>query len=134
MTSTQKPTLTFQNTKPLKSSNYQLYVSDSSIGKVVLKQFNKNALSFSRESRIYSLSHPNISSPLTSFHHSQHSFIVSKFYENGDLYTLINKINTPLPEKLVRAWLSQLLNAIEFLHNNKLAHLDIKPENILVDE
>lgn len=36
-------------------------------------------------------------------------------------------------EDVVRSFIYQLLEALQYLHNCGIAHLDIKPENLLVD-
>ena len=43
------------------------------------------------------------------------------------------KYQKKLKVKLVKKWIKQLLNAINYLHNNNYIHHDIKCQNILVD-
>ena len=60
-------------------------------------------------------------------------YIVSEFAEGGDLLRLI--MNTGrLSMKLCRHYFIQILDALESMHNKGFAHLDIKAENILLDE
>ena len=49
----------------------------------------------------------------------------------GDLLGLIGRKET-LPEDQARFYAAEILLAIECLHNNKIIHKDIKPENILI--
>ena len=58
--------------------------------------------------------------------------IVLEYAVNGDLYPYVEC--GPLSEGICRFYFEQLLDAIEHLHNNGYCHLDIKPENILLDE
>mmetsp|Transcript_25243 Transcript_25243/g.22247 ORF Transcript_25243/g.22247 Transcript_25243/m.22247 type:complete len:191 (+) Transcript_25243:190-762(+) len=64
------------------------------------------------------------------------SLILTEFAPNGDVYDLSTNHNAELVnnEKLVRTYFRQLIEGIEYLHNNNLAHLDIKAENLLLDE
>ena len=39
-----------------------------------------------------------------------------------------------LPEKEVRKYAKQILRAMVYLHQKKIMHLDLKPQNILIDE
>lgn len=38
-----------------------------------------------------------------------------------------------LPEDEACNYFQQLIEAVEYLHRNKIAHRDLKPENILID-
>lgn len=39
-----------------------------------------------------------------------------------------------VPEKDVRKYARQILHALVYLHQKKIMHLDLKPQNILLDE
>lgn len=55
--------------------------------------------------------------------------------KNGDLNNFMKNIKrTSLSETLIGYMSSQLLDALDFCHKCKIAHLDLKKENILVDE
>ena len=41
-------------------------------------------------------------------------------------------LEQPLGETLIRSIMTQLFEAVEYLHNNKVCHRDLKPDNILV--
>ena len=58
--------------------------------------------------------------------------IVLEHAVNGDLYPYLEQ--GALSEPVSRFYFGQLLSAIEHLHNNGYCHLDIKPENLLLDE
>jgi len=55
-----------------------------------------------------------------------------EYIEHGDLFELILK--NPLSEKMGRTLFTQIVSAIQHLHNSRIAHLDIKPENFLIFE
>jgi serine/threonine protein kinase len=76
--------------------------------------------------------------------HNDHIVAVSDLFdENGTTYyvmdyidgeSLRDKVNRLgcLPEKDVRAYLRQVLDALEEVHRQKMFHLDLKPANIMV--
>ncbi|ELR13467.1 protein kinase domain containing protein [Acanthamoeba castellanii str. Neff] len=43
-------------------------------------------------------------------------------------------LNRPLSAETIRVIFKQIVDAVEFCHNNKVAHRDLKIENVLVDE
>lgn len=56
-----------------------------------------------------------------------------EYAPNGDMIDLLKKVNC-LPEIAARTYFHQLVEAIEYLHSRNICHLDIKPDNILLDE
>ena len=52
---------------------------------------------------------------------------------DGDLMDLLEKIDPSkgLPEKYCMHWFKQIASAVRKLHSDNIAHLDIKPENML---
>ena len=82
---------------------------------------------------------------LSKFHHSNLVRVSEYFEENNTAYyvmsyiegeSLRNKLNHEgaLSESLVQNYLRQSLPALEVVHRVKIWHLDIKPENIMVDK
>ncbi|KAF6778397.1 hypothetical protein AHF37_01982 [Paragonimus kellicotti] len=60
-------------------------------------------------------------------------FIYQRFSAiGGDLYHLIHYSNVSPPVDFVRSIVRQVLMAVSFLHEHKVVHLDIKPDNILL--
>eukprot|EP00331_Platyophrya_macrostoma_P021309 CAMPEP_0176446174 /NCGR_PEP_ID=MMETSP0127-20121128/24160_1 /TAXON_ID=938130 /ORGANISM="Platyophrya macrostoma, Strain WH" /LENGTH=332 /DNA_ID=CAMNT_0017832141 /DNA_START=45 /DNA_END=1044 /DNA_ORIENTATION=+ len=59
--------------------------------------------------------------------------LVTEYVPNGDLLALVQKFNR-LPEIIARSYFLQLLDALEYIHGQEICHLDIKPDNILIDE
>ncbi|RLV94768.1 Serine/threonine-protein kinase PKH2 [Spathaspora sp. JA1] len=60
-------------------------------------------------------------------------YFVLDYASNGELLTLIKKYNT-LNEDCTRHFGAQILDAIQYMHDNGVIHRDIKPENILLDD
>ncbi|KAI9676561.1 MAG: hypothetical protein M1817_000720 [Caeruleum heppii] len=58
-------------------------------------------------------------------------YIIMEFVPGGDLGTIISD-KGPLPEATVKRMAYQVLQALEYLHQCKITHRDIKPDNILI--
>ena len=56
-----------------------------------------------------------------------------EFIQGGSLFDLINILG-PMGEDAGRFFLHQLLDSLQYVHNQGVVHLDIKPENILIDD
>ena len=92
--------------------------------------FNSHKLRFIREARrLHQFSHPNIVSVTDVFEANDTAYFVMEFLEGKTL----REFPLPLPEKQVRKYLDQILSALEHVHNKGVLHLDIKPENIIID-
>mgnify|MGYP003576113764 CR=1 FL=1 len=57
--------------------------------------------------------------------------LVSEFAEEGDLYDYL-ETHGPLSEGTSRYYFEQLINAIEYLHNRGIAHMNLRLENLLL--
>lgn len=61
-------------------------------------------------------------------------FIIMENADFGNLYQYKNKLNLKIfSESLSNYFAQQILKALIYCHNNKIAHLDLKPENIVVN-
>jgi len=63
----------------------------------------------------------------------QVSVISLEYASKGDLLGLVQSLGG-LPEIISRAYMHQLVDALEHVHSKDICHLDIKPDNILVDK
>lgn len=61
-------------------------------------------------------------------------YYVMEFKEMGDLLSLVDSLEQNLSARLVGFFHQQICLALRDIHRAQIAHLDLKPENIVVDE
>ncbi|KAK3236543.1 MAP3K epsilon protein kinase 1, partial [Cymbomonas tetramitiformis] len=78
------------------------------------------------------LNHKNIVKYLGSFRTKGHLNIILEYMENGSLSSIIkpNKFGA-FPESLVAVYISQVLEGLQYLHDQGVIHNDVKGANIL---
>ena len=77
------------------------------------------------------LEHPNIMKIYECFNDKNNVYIVSEFCDQGDLLGKMEKLGS-LNELVVKFLMGQILNAIAYLHSNRIFHGDIKLENVML--
>ncbi len=92
-------------------------------------QFRREASTLAR------LDHPNLPKVSDYFSEQGHDYLVMDFVPGGDLKELMDQARHEgrmLPERDVLNWARQILDALEYLHNQNppVLHRDIKPANI----
>lgn len=94
----------------------------------------KTITRFQREvSLLKQMNHPMINELFAVYEDENYHYLVMEYSPNGDLLTFINK-NGKLIEPIARRYFVQLFSVIEYLHKEKkVAHRDLKAENILLD-
>ena len=106
-----------------------------------LKVFTSTAaLTASEEMKIHkSLRHPRILGFIDSFScinkvvpSQSTAILVTEHADKGDLFNLIDIVGC-LPEKVARTYFIQILDALSYLHSQNICHLDVKPENVFLD-
>lgn len=60
------------------------------------------------------------------------SYIIMEYCSGGDLYEAIKDDMVPRKTKQVTNIITQILDAVEYVHSRGIYHRDIKPENILI--
>jgi len=58
---------------------------------------------------------------------------IMEYAENGELKDFVQGTSTRLPEKISAKIFINLVLTVQYLHENNIAHCDIKPENILMN-
>lgn len=76
-------------------------------------------------------SHPFIVTMQCSFQTREKLFIIMDYLAGGELFLRLGREGIFL-EKTAAFYLSEIILAIEHLHNNNILHRDLKPENILL--
>ena len=78
-----------------------------------------------------SISHRNIVQYIDYVDHGSHMYIIMEFVPCGDLQDYL-RLHGRLEEGLAKTMAAQVLDALAYLHQKKITHRDIKPDNILV--
>lgn len=90
-------------------------------------------LPFEQELRVHqNLNHPNIVKLYEVVYDENNIYVVMEHCGNGELLNWISD-SFSLGSLKLRKSMYQILQAINYLHGRDIAHMDIKPENILFD-
>lgn len=76
------------------------------------------------------IDHPHIIKIFEYYENSENIFIISEFLNGGDLFKKVKNIKI-FSERIASFYIKQILSALSYLHNKNIAHLDLKPENIM---
>ncbi|KAF7792330.1 hypothetical protein EIP86_003366 [Pleurotus ostreatoroseus] len=71
---------------------------------------------------------------LGSFHDENNYYLVTPFYERGDLAYEIGRWDGCIPLELATYYAAEILQGIKAIHALGIVHRDIKPENIFLDD
>lgn len=80
--------------------------------------------------------HPHVVGLYRAWQQGGHFYIQMDYCELGSLNSLLQQFQrqgTPVPEEYIWKVLSDVAKGLEFLHENDVLHLDIKPDNIYRD-
>lgn len=102
--------------------------------KIMGKLETKDVADLYREvSILKGLRHPNIIEFHQSFDTMFQLYVVMEYIRNGTLAQMLSKVKY-LTEAKAHFVYCQLLEALDYCHNSGIVHLDIKSENLLLDE
>jgi serine/threonine protein kinase len=88
-------------------------------------KFRKEAINLSH------LQHPNIVTVLEVFDANATHYYVMKYIEGSSLDEYINRIGC-MPINYAKTCIKNIANAIKYMHEQKMLHLDLKPKNIML--
>ena len=89
---------------------------------------------FLKEARnIAKLEHPNIVSIIDVFEENSTAYYVMKYAQNGSLDGKVKR-EGHLSEAEATRYILKIANALRFVHQHKMTHLDVKPANILLSD
>ena len=98
------------------------------------QSFNQQREKFKKEAlRLANLKHPNLVKVHELFEENGTAYYVMDYIDGESLRTKLNREGR-LSEGVVKNYIQQLLPALEVAHKQNIWHLDIKPENIMVDK
>ncbi|KNA24237.1 hypothetical protein SOVF_017850 [Spinacia oleracea] len=81
------------------------------------------------------LNHPNILKIHEVLASKSKIYLVMELAKGGDLFgKLSRRADHKFPEPLARKYFHQLVSALQYCHQNGVAHRDVKPQNLLLDE
>lgn len=91
-------------------------------------------LKFIKEAQtIAGLNHPHIIRIYDIFEENETAYYVMDYVCNGSLSDYVNS-HGKLAESEAVDYISQVAEALAYIHERKMSHLDVKPSNILLDE
>lgn len=105
-----------------------------------MKVISREAISYQDDEKVFlkeieiltKLEHPNIIKIIEYYTDDINYYIIMEYIEGGELYDVINKMQT-LTESKAAYIMKQILCALNYLHSFNIVHRDIKPENMLVE-
>ncbi|MDR1407517.1 MAG: serine/threonine protein kinase [Tannerella sp.] len=102
----------------------------SETGKILFAKFKEKLI---KEAKILSeVHHPYIVNVLEVFEENGTAYIAMEYIQGCSLKYMLETEGV-LPEKKVLKYVYQVGQALEFVHQKNILHLDIKPNNILID-
>lgn len=103
----------------------------SDTGKLLFDKFKEKLI---KEAKILSeVHHPYIVNVLEVFEENNTAYIVMEYIAGSSLKDKLAKEGI-LPEAEVLRYIHQIGEALQFVHQKNILHLDIKPSNILIDK
>ena len=103
----------------------------SATGKQLFDKFKEKLI---KEARILSeVHHPYIVNVLEVFEEHNTAYIAMEYIDGYSLKSLLGKEGM-IPEQQAIRYIRQIGEALQFVHEKSILHLDVKPSNILIDK
>jgi len=97
-----------------------------------IKKYFHNEIEILKE-----IEHKNIMKLIKLKESEENYYLVCELCNGGSLHHCVNKYlklyRKPFSEEIVQYLMKQIIDALQYLHNNKIIHRDLKLENILVN-
>jgi serine/threonine protein kinase len=104
-------------------------------GTVTADDFTVNKQKFLEEARVVAqFHHKGIVQVYSIFEENNTAYIVMEFVKGKTLEKLLDEKKGPLPEKEVVNYITQAADALGAVHEAKVLHRDIKPDNLMVTQ
>ncbi len=99
--------------------------------KVLVAKFRNK---FIKEAQsIASMKHPNIINIYDVFEENGTAYYVMEYLDHGSLADVVKRQGR-LSEADALSYIRQIADALSYIHARKMSHLDVKPDNILINE
>lgn len=97
------------------------------------EQVEKYRAKFVKEARlISSMNHPHIITIYDIFEENGSAYYTMEYLGGGSLKTIVEQ-NGILSEEQALKYISEIADALSYIHSGKVMHLDVKPSNIMLD-
>ena len=115
----------------------QVHIKEKCAIKIVDKRFLENVQDIQRLRKeikiLKKIRHKNIIQLYDIMESKTNLYFVMEYCKGGELFDFIVK-KKRLTEKEACTFFHQIINGVEYLHNQGIIHRDLKPENLLLDE
>ena len=115
----------------------QIHIKEKCAIKIVDKRLLENIQDIQRLRKeikiLKKIRHKNIIQLYDIMESKTNLYFVMEYCKGGELFDYIVK-KTKLTEKEACIFFHQIINGIEYLHNQGIIHRDLKPENLLLDD
>ena len=115
----------------------QIHIKEKCAIKIVDKRFLENVQDIQRLRKeikiLKKIRHKNIIQLYDIMESKTNLYFVMEYCKGGELFDFIVK-KKKLTEKEACIFFHQIINGVEYLHNQGIIHRDLKPENLLLDE
>ena len=133
--------------KRLSKAKFPVYLTSSKVNKqnYAMKIFNHRGEKphpyYKNEIRFAALKHPNIvdivyyeneKDTLFRGEMKKVSYILMEYAPYGDFFDFIMNHGPEMDEMMTRTYFKQMIEGLEYLHKNGIAHMDLKLENLLL--